>query len=512
MGALAVGAIAAYHSLIGYDPDWENADALRGAEGALFSPTGSSPEIVFAALLWLVWARAPRVAEGFGQRPLWWVAVPCLAIASGLLLWGHYTGATDLVVLSLSFAFLGGGAWLGGWRSLSALVVPALFLLLLVPIPSVLLNALLYDMQMMTVWLAEQSLDLLGVASLVEGDLIRTAQGLFHVIESCAGFRIQVTLLMTVVLYAELFHLSRRRALALFLVTPLLSVFINNLRVLSIVFNPYSKFAAVHTLQGLAMIVLGVFAIALADAVLARVIRDEPVRRVRRPAGEWPVARIAALAGGFAALALAQWLTPPWSPPPASPAWTLSNLPLAHDGWSSESRNVDRDFLGSVAFTERSFRRFSKQAEWVDVFVGVDDHRRRSGSLISPKTRLPGTGFDVEEQGGAVDVGGVTVERLVVRSGKERQLVYHWRRGVLPVREEALREMFAIDRSRWRRDERSVVVRLATPIDARGRNAAEQRLTGFVPFVREGLAALDRAEAGTPAAPAAGLGATGAAR
>jgi EpsI family protein len=502
MIALTAGAIIAYRSLIGYDPDAEIPDALRGTEGVFFSPTGSSPPIVFGSLLWLMWTRSTRIAAGFGERPLWIVALPCLLAAGGLLLWSQHTGATDLAVLSLLLCFLGAGAWLGGRRSLSPLVVPALFLLLLVPIPSVLLNALLYKMQLLTVALAERSLGLLGVDSIVEGDLIRTSRGVFHVIESCAGFRILMTLLMSSVLYADLFFLPRRRALALFLVTPLLAIAINNLRVLSIVFNPYSKFAAIHSLQGLVMIALGVFAIAAADGLLARILPEEPPRRIRRSGVPWPVGRIAALAAFLAALGIAQWLTPRFVPPPMPPAWTLSNLPLRFEAWTSETQNVDKDFLGSIGFTERSLRRFTSGADQVDVFVGTNDHHHRSGSLISDKTRLPGTGWEIEGPIEQATVGDLTVERFVTRSGHDRQLVYHWRQGVLPVGDEALRSFLALDRSSWRRDTPAVVVRLTTPLDDRGEPAAEQRLATFVPYVRGGLESLDRAAGIAPAAAA----------
>jgi EpsI family protein len=499
LAALLVGALLAYRALIGYDPDADARAALHGAEEVLFSPTGSSPQIVFAALLWILWQRSSRILGTFLEQPLPLVGVPLLLVAGVLLLWSHYTGATDLAVLSLSFAFLGAGAWLGGRRGFVALLVPALFLLLLIPLPPALSNAILFDMQMLTVRLAKASLDLLGFPAVVEGDQIWAGKGVFHVIESCAGFRILMTLLMSSILYCELFHLPRRRALALFLLTPLLSIAINNLRVLSIVFNPYSKFAAVHTLQGLVMIALGVFAIALTDSLLARVLPDATQRRrVGARTNEFPVARVAALAAFFVVLAGAQWATPPWTPPPKSPAWTLSNLPLRHGSWNSEAKIADRDFLGSVGFTERSFRRFTDGSQSVDVFIGVDDHVKRSLSLVSDKNRYPGAGFGIVEQGDFVPIGGIQVERLVVSSRGRRQLVYYWTEGVQPLGSEALRSFLALDRSPFRHPERSTVVRLATPLgesSADAAAAAEARLASFVPYVREGLDGLDRAAA-----------------
>ncbi len=498
IAALLAGVLLAYHALIGYDPDADARSSLHGAEEILFSPTGSSPEMVFGALLWILWQRSSRILGTFRERPLPLIGASLLLVAGVLLLWSHYTGAADLAVLSLSFAFLGAGAWLGGRRGFVALLIPAVFLLLLVPLPPVLSNSILFDMQMLTVRLAKASLDLLGVPAIVEGDQIRTGRGVFHVIESCAGFRILMTLLMSAILYSELFHLPRRRALALFLLTPLLSIAINNLRVLSIVFNPYSKFAAVHTLQGLVMIAFGVFALAATDSLLARVFPNATQRRrVGARSSAFPVARVAALAGFFVVLAGAQWATPRWTPPPKSPQWTLANLPLRHGTWNSEAKILDRDFLGSVGFAERSFRRFTDGSQSVDVFIGVDDHVKRSLSLVSDKNRYPGAGFTIVEQGEFVSIEGIQVERLVARSGGHRQLVYYWTEGVRPPGSEALRSFLALDRSPFRHAGRSVVVRLATPLEEfpADRAAAEARLVGFVPYVRRGLEELDRAAA-----------------
>lgn len=489
---LGVALALAYRSLLDYDAETNARSQMLGAEGALFSPTGTSPQIVFGALVWMLWMRAPRIAAGFGDPPLRWIGLPCLFLAAALLLWSHYTGAPDLAVLSLSFALVGGGAWLAGRRGLERLIVPALFLLLLVPIPSPFLNWLLYEMQMLTVWLTEATLESIGVNAIVNGDLIYTERGVFHVIESCAGFRMVVTLLMSTVLFCELFQVPRRRAQLLFLLTPLLSIGINTLRVLSIVFNPYSRFAAIHTLQGLVMVVLGVFALAILDSALRRWLPDAAPRRVRRVRRDWPLRRLAALAAFFALLGAAQWMLPRWVAPPASPGWTLSNLPLQIGSWTSEASKVDRDFLGSVFFTERSQRLFTSDAGEVEIFVGMNDHTARSGSALSTKTQLPGAGFDVEERG-RVEEDGLRIDRLLLSSRGQQHLVYHWVTGARPLPAEALRAFFALDRSRWRRDERTVVVRLSTPIDRHGRGAAEARLRFFVPAVREALDDLDRA-------------------
>ena len=74
------------------------------------------------------------------------------------------------------------------------------------------------------------------------------------------------TIVMSSLLYHDLFYRSRLQSWLLFLLAPFVGIVANLLRVIGIVLNPYSKFAAIHTLQGLVMIVVAVMMLAALDS------------------------------------------------------------------------------------------------------------------------------------------------------------------------------------------------------------------------------------------------------
>jgi hypothetical protein len=116
----------------------------------------------------------------------------------------------------------------------------------------------------------------------------------------------------------------------------------------------------------------------------------------------------------------------------------------------------------------------------VTLWIAVADHGQRGGSAMSPKTKLPGSGWRVRERR-AKDVGlhETLAEEYVIEKGKQRWLVHHWYQGTNGLPNEIVRSLFAIDRSWLQREEPMVVVRLSTPIHSRGeagRAEASRRL------------------------------------
>ena len=102
---------------------------------------------------------------------------------------------------------------------------------------------------------------------------------IFQVIESCAGLRSIETLMMSAVVYAEIFGRRGPHALILVVAAPLLGVLVNLIRVLSLVASPFSNIDPVHTLQGIAMIVVGVLLIAFLDFLLDKLLPPAHSRR-----------------------------------------------------------------------------------------------------------------------------------------------------------------------------------------------------------------------------------------
>lgn len=482
----AVVCLFAYRGLIGYDPYAGFAIVPDETEAFFFEPAGNSPVMIALVTVWLVFNRRYRIKDAYGQSATTVVAGLCIAAAIGFSLWATYVGASDLLVVSLIFMLFGSGALLGGVAGMRAVWLPAVFMLMLLPPPAEFINYVVFPLQLITAKISVSALGLIGIPALQLGDLIFTESRIFQVIEACSGLRSIETLTMAAVVYAEFSYRSRLQVTLIVIAGPLIGFLVNQLRVLTLILNPYSEFATVHTAQGLVMVVGGVLLLAAFDWVLRRVLpagaMEPPTTRTVARLRSDPVRRLVLLLVAFGAMGMASVWIEPWETDEPLPK-PLFNFPARVDGWRVVSGlPLDRQYMGSVGLAEWLNRRYERDGKWVEAFVGADRRLRRRASLISEKTALPGSGWAVlERRFVELESDGLVVEELEIRSRSERRLAYHWREGTKGVAVEAMRSALALDQSPLRRRGRALVFRVSTPISdvEAGRAEARQRLREF---------------------------------
>jgi exosortase/archaeosortase family protein len=367
--------------------------------------------------------------------------------------------------------------------------LPALFVLFAYPLPLVLVNQIIYPLQLAVTAAAAGMLDLLGFQVAHAGDRVAFNGALFQVIETCSGLRGTATIVMASVLYVELFHESRLRSALIVAGAPVIGLVTNQIRVLTIMFNPYSQIAAVHSAQGLVMIVVAVLLLAVWDSLLGRLLPSPTPRAPRRlpPRTSLPLLRLAVLAGVTLALAAASLVVEPWTTPRPR-VQPLSSIQVRDLG-AVESLPIDKQFLGSTAFSEWVHRAYGEGDERVSLFLGGDDRSSGGLRMLSHKTAVLESAWEVEGHGRTRLASGREVEWLELRSGSRRQLVWRWHEGTAGRAEETLRALLATERSPLRSDGRAVVVRLSTPLGDGlvDRQAAVGRLEGLAAQVEEQL-------------------------
>jgi exosortase len=488
--ALGVACVAfagvAYRGLVGLDPGRRPGE-LRGVEEMLFEPSGSSPLLIFLGAAWLFARRAPRLHRVLGSpsQPLAALALGLPALA--LCPWAYYVQVPVLLIPSLSALVLASALWVGGWPAARALLLPALFLLLAVPIPTPLLNQFMYDLQLATAAATARILDAVGLDAVTQAERILHGGQVFQVIESCSGVRTVETLFMSSFLYHDLFYRSRLQSALLVGSSIAIGFVVNQIRVMSIVLNPLSSFAAVHTAQGLVMIVVGVLAIAVVDWVLTRFLAPRPWwRRPRERSAPPPWPRLAVLAAVLALLSAASLGVTPWKPADVRTI-PITSLAVHLGPWATGGLKLDREYLGSASFTEFANRRYTRADESVDVLVGADDRTDPHVDFSSPKTALPGSGWLETSRETVRLPSGRRVERIVASAGPRMQLVYFWSEGAASPGNETLRALLALDRSAWRREGRAVAVRISTPLTGSAERA-EARLGEVAALVEQEVA------------------------
>ncbi len=491
LGWIAAGVLAllAYRELLWVQPERTLPEEL---EEWFFVPSQSLAPAVMMLALWLLYRRIPRLRAAPDVPGSPGVGLGLLGAALVTYLWATYTGATDLLVPSLVFCGAG-SAWL--WRggpAVRAARLPLAFLVFAMPLPAPLLNEVIYLLQLGTTELAGAILYGLEIPHLVSGERIVRPKDTFSVIESCSGLRSMEILTLMAILMTDLFRRQGLHAWIVVLAAPFVAFLLNGLRAVLLILNPHAEIAAVHNLQGIAILLGGLFLLFLLDGLLewgpfGLSSSREPDPPPAPASGETRASH--AVAATMGAAVLASLLLPRWEPPDA-PAIEALDRASRHVGTlRARPLTTDRLFLGSAGFAESFTLRVEEPGEEpVVLFLGVGNRTERHRSPLSPKTALPGSGWIVEERF-SVDPGEgePPVRASVLRSGSSRVVVYSWTRGAGSWAEEVLRSFLALDRSPLRRSGDVLVVRIGTALrstTAQGKVKVEQRLVSFFRSLR----------------------------
>jgi len=465
-------------------------DSALSAESEQFffeaSQSNGLPALVLAA--WLFYRRSHYLDLLAGRGALAGGAF-LLALTIALYAWATFTDAPDQKLVSSVLLLAGAALLLGGCAALRAFWLPILFLLFALPIPPVVLGAVIYPVQLATATFAGGLLNAIGVDSLVNGDQILRPENTFIVIESCSGLKTLVTLSMLTVLLIDLFERRGLHAAILVVLTPFVAFLTNGLRVVTLVLNPHSSIHSVHNLQGIAMLLVGLMGIYLLDGLIERLLgtRDPSAEdgdyglALAAPAPVRSRAlRLAAIAALLLAIVAVEHALPRW--PVERGLAELPDALLARVFGEDATRKLapDYQFNGSVRYLAHARRLVDVDGMPVDVHLGVADEQERRFTALSPRLAWPDSGYaTVSKADVELEPGGPSVRRMVLRHGARAVVSYSWfeRRGSFW--REWWRQAAALDRSPFARPDHILAIRLATPlerIDAAAEAAADARV------------------------------------
>jgi hypothetical protein len=288
-----------------------------------------------------------------------------------------------------------------------------------------------------------------------------------------------------------MFSAGKLHAFLLILSAPLIAYGVNLLRAFSLIINPGMDVLTIHTAQGVIFFMIGFSLLYAEDSLFLRLAGknkdggkqfEQSGGKDREVSTDIRGKRLVILASLFFVLLLASGGLPRWEPRTGDSGDKLT-IPRKIGDWIvAKAPKMKHNFLGSVQYTEHSFRYYTRDNEYVVLFVGYDDRRRRDRSFLSDKNAYQGEVGIVEERALInPDAGDLQIESIVSLADRGRILTWHWYEGVASISEEVWRAFLAMDQSPFRRSEGALVVRLATfvPPDPNGKYVAEQRLQDF---------------------------------
>jgi exosortase len=150
----------------------------------------------------VIWQERDRLARITPQPS--WAGLIVLLAALGMLVVGRLGAELFLDRSSLLLLLAGVVILFLGWNLFRALLFPWTFLLLMIPIPTIVFNQITFPLQLLASKVAATVLPVLGVPILREGNVINLPSMALEIAEACSGIRSLMSLVTLAIIYGYL--------------------------------------------------------------------------------------------------------------------------------------------------------------------------------------------------------------------------------------------------------------------------------------------------------------------
>jgi exosortase D (VPLPA-CTERM-specific) len=451
----------------------------------------------------LVWQKTSLLAQT-PFKPSWWgLAV----IAFGLLAYLAGELSTLYPVIQYAFIVTLGGLLLTimGWKAFRILLPAYGLLFFMVPLPNFIYNGLSAELQLISSELGVAFIRLFGITVHLEGNVIDLGSYQLQVVEACSGLRYLFPLAALGYIAAVIFKGAFWKKVILLLSTLPITVLMNSFRIGVIgVLVEHGGIAMaegfIHDFEGWVIFMACAALLVLLMWLLAKV-GPHPMPLQEAFAIQWPeplprtmtvqartipISFYAVLPALALSGILAHQLPDREELVPERPAFLF--FPNSFGDWVGRTDRMERVYVDALQLDDYLLSDYrSGSGEAVNLYVAYYESQRKGASVHSPKTCLPGGGWQIREFS-QVDVPGagfegdpLRVNRSLIQMGDERLLVYYWfqQRGRLMTNEYLVKWYLFWDALVRNRTD-GALVRLTVPLEA-GQDVAEAdaMLTAF---------------------------------
>jgi exosortase D (VPLPA-CTERM-specific) len=499
-GVLAVALVAAFVPFSG---------VLIG----LFAVWNREPEYSHSILipflsLFLIWRERDALTRTPFQGSWSGVAV----VLAGVLMWLVAELSTIFVIAQYAFLVVLYGLVLAlaGPRVFKRLLMPLLMLVFIIPLPAFFANTLSLRLQLLSSALGVDVIRLFGISVYLDGNVIDLGTYKLQVAEACNGLRYLFPLMTLAFLVAYLFRAATWKRVVLFLSSIPIAVLLNSLRIGLIgvtveYWGPKMAEGVLHDFEGWVVFMISTVILLGLAALLVRIGNPKASLRTAlmldsgpRPAPtaqnhvrSLPVPFLAATALTFIATGLA--LTQPERVELRPVRVAFAEFPLSVGAWQGQRSALDPVYLDALKLDDyllADYRRVDDPP--VNVWIAYYDSQRKGQSTHSPKTCLPGGGWEFASFGTRhldTTAANLTVNRAVIAHGTQRELMYYWfqQRGRVVTSEYMVKWYIFWDALTRNRSD-GALVRLIAPLPPDGSEAAaDHDLTQFAGMLTRDL-------------------------
>jgi exosortase D (VPLPA-CTERM-specific) len=437
---------------------------------------------------YLIWQRRDRlVAAEFCPS---WLGVVAVLVAGFLFFMGMIATTYTLVQYALVLTVIGFAYALLGWQAFKIVAGPLFLLFFIVPLPPFIYNSLSGKLQIISSQLGVEVIRGFGISVFLEGNVIDLGNYKLQVVEACNGLRYLFPLVSLAFLAAYLYRVEFWKRAVVFLSSIPITVLMNSFRigVIGVLVDNWGQEQAdgfLHYFEGWVVFMACLLILLLEMALLARIGRTR--RRLRDVFGlEMPKALPEgmeyhirpmtpvhyAILGSVALIAVSSlYIQTQQEIIPERQGF--SAFPLEIDNWRGDEDRLEEIYLKSLKLDDYLIGDYTDSlGSVVNFYVAYYASQQAGSAAHSPRSCIPGGGWDIERVT-QVDMPGLqvngetlNVNRLVIKRGEIKQLVYYWfqQRGRVITNEWLVKWYLFLDGLTKNRTD-GALVRLTTSID-----------------------------------------------
>ena len=212
-----------------------------------------------------------------------WFGLVVIAGSVVLLLVGLLGAELFISRVGMLGALVGATLFILGWRHLKMLAFPLGILLLMIPLPAIIFNQIVFPLQLVASQAGESAISAAGIPVLREGNVIFLANTTLEVAEACSGIRSLVSLLTLAIVFGYFTDPRPSVRIAIALSAVPVAIIANALRVAGtgIAAHYYGSAAAegfFHSFSGW-IVFIAAFAMLFGIIRLLRWLMPEPIVR-----------------------------------------------------------------------------------------------------------------------------------------------------------------------------------------------------------------------------------------
>ncbi len=418
-----------------------------------------------------------------------WAGVALVALGALLHAVGHL--ATLYVIQQYALLFVTCGVVLSllGWSATRLLWMALLVLVFMIPLPEFLLQNFSAELQLLSSQIGVWVIRLFGISVHLEGNVIDLGEYQLQVAEACDGLRYLFPLMTLGFMMANFYEAAAWKRLVVFVSSIPITILMNSFRigVIGVTVEYWGVGMAegfLHDFQGWVVFMASIAIMMLEMMLLSRNGRDRrswrDVFRIEFPRPSEPDVAAASrrVPVPLVVAALCVAIHAPGLPllpqraeaVPVRPAF--STFPERLGPWAGRISSLEPVYLQALKLNDYYLGDFVREGvPPVNFYVAWYDSQRAGQSAHSPRSCLPGGGWHIDELSRARPAaiegpdGPITVNRMLISRGGDRQLVYYWfqQRGRVLTNEYLVKWYLLWDSVAMRRTD-GALVRLTTPL------------------------------------------------